>query len=209
MVIIICIVLLVRTFLVMPFQINGQSMYASYFDKEFILVDRLSYRNIFALWSLREVKRWDVVVFDPMLWGSAKYFIKRVIGLPWEQLKIEWGNVFIKPVGASDFILLDEPYLLEQNQGNTRVRGEQWAVVYEIPEKRYIVLWDNRLYSTDSRTCFQDCAVGTPFMNETQIVGKIFMTFGYFNFRNFAFEHPVLGIRTTPRFFSSPSRHSF
>jgi signal peptidase I len=36
------IVFLIRYFLAMPFQINGQSMYSSYYDKEFIIVDRLS-----------------------------------------------------------------------------------------------------------------------------------------------------------------------
>ena len=193
----------------MPFQINGQSMYESYFDREFILVDRLSYRNIPFFGAISDIERWDVLVFDPMLWGSAKYFIKRVIGLPGEQLKIEWGNIFIKTAWASDFVLLDEPYLMEQNKWNTFVRWENGAIVYDIPEKRYIVLWDNRMYSTDSRNCFQSCAAGTPFMNETQVVWKIFMTLGYFNFRNFSFQHPVLDIRTTPRFFSSPSHHSF
>jgi signal peptidase I len=42
--IIVIIVLIIRTFIAVPFQINGQSMYASYYDKEFIIVDRLSYR---------------------------------------------------------------------------------------------------------------------------------------------------------------------
>jgi signal peptidase I len=44
LVIIVLLVLFIRTFLAMPFQINGQSMYSSYYDKEFIIVDRLSYR---------------------------------------------------------------------------------------------------------------------------------------------------------------------
>jgi signal peptidase I len=44
LVVIVLIVLFIRTFLAMPFQINGQSMYSSYYDKEFIIVDRLSYR---------------------------------------------------------------------------------------------------------------------------------------------------------------------
>jgi signal peptidase I len=44
LVVIVVIVLLIRHFLIMPFQINGQSMYSSYYDKEFIIVDRLSYR---------------------------------------------------------------------------------------------------------------------------------------------------------------------
>ncbi len=208
-VIIVCIVLLVRTFLVMPFQINGQSMYASYYDKEFILVDRLSYRNTPFIWALRNIQRWDVVVFDPLLGGSAKYFIKRVIGLPGETIKIEWGRVYLREVGADEFYELQEPYLMEDNQNNTFVRGENGSVNYEIPEGRLFVLGDNRMYSTDSRTCFQSCAAGTPYINTSQLVGKIFLTAGYFNFRAFAFEHPVLGISTKPRFFSSPSHHSY
>ncbi|MCH8518840.1 signal peptidase I [Candidatus Gracilibacteria bacterium] len=209
MVIIVVIVLVIRTFFVMPFQINGQSMYDSYFDKEFILVDRLSYRNIPLFGSLKDIERGDVVVFDPMLGGGVKYFIKRVVGLPGEQIKIEGGKVFIKEVGAEEFYELEESYLMEQNMGNTFIRSEDGTVTYDIPENRYIVLGDNRMYSTDSRNCFQSCATGTPFMNESQVVGKIFMTLGYFNFRSFSFEHPVLGISTTPRFFSSPSHHSF
>ena len=46
----ICIILLVvfiiRTFFIMPFQINGHSMDDSYYDKEFIIIDRFSYRDI-------------------------------------------------------------------------------------------------------------------------------------------------------------------
>jgi signal peptidase I len=36
------IVFIIRYFIAMPFQINGQSMYSSYYDKEFIIVDRFS-----------------------------------------------------------------------------------------------------------------------------------------------------------------------
>lgn len=43
--IIIAIVMIVRTFFAMPFQINGQSMYESYYNGQFIIVDRLSYRE--------------------------------------------------------------------------------------------------------------------------------------------------------------------
>jgi signal peptidase I len=64
-VIILCAVLIVRTFLVMPFQINGSSMADSYYDKEFILVDRLSYRDIPLIGSIQEIDRGDVVVFEP------------------------------------------------------------------------------------------------------------------------------------------------
>lgn len=43
LIIIIGIVLVVRSFVILPFQISGQSMYDSYYDKEFIIVDRFSY----------------------------------------------------------------------------------------------------------------------------------------------------------------------
>lgn len=46
LIIIILIVIFVRSYLFMPFQINGQSMYDSYYDKEFIIVDRFSYLDI-------------------------------------------------------------------------------------------------------------------------------------------------------------------
>jgi len=41
--IIIIIVYIIRSFFVLPFQINGQSMADSYYDREFIIVDRFSY----------------------------------------------------------------------------------------------------------------------------------------------------------------------
>ena len=46
LIIIIGVVLVVRTFVILPFQISGQSMYDSYYDKEFIIVDRFSYNFI-------------------------------------------------------------------------------------------------------------------------------------------------------------------
>jgi hypothetical protein len=46
LVIIIFIVFVIRTFFVLPFQISGQSMYDSYYDKEFIIVNRFEYLKL-------------------------------------------------------------------------------------------------------------------------------------------------------------------
>lgn len=46
LVIILLIVVLIRTFLVTPFRINGSSMESSYHDKEYILVDKFSYLDL-------------------------------------------------------------------------------------------------------------------------------------------------------------------
>ncbi|MDR2640623.1 MAG: S26 family signal peptidase [Candidatus Peribacteria bacterium] len=41
--IVIVVVIIIRTFIAVPFKISGQSMYSSYYDKEFIIVDKISY----------------------------------------------------------------------------------------------------------------------------------------------------------------------
>jgi signal peptidase I len=53
------------------------------------------------LYAFTDPKRWDVVVFK--FPGDAKVnYIKRLVGLPGETLRIEHGNIFIKPAGAAD-----------------------------------------------------------------------------------------------------------
>jgi len=73
--IILVIVFVVRSFFILPFQISGSSMDSSYYDREFIIVDRLSYL------TYTEPKRGDVVVFNTHR-EDKNYFIKRIIGTP-------------------------------------------------------------------------------------------------------------------------------
>lgn len=87
LVIIVCIVLFIRTFIMLPFQISGQSMYDSYYDREFIIVDRLSFLDFPIFGSLKEPARGTSIVFDTHMEGK-EYFIKRIIGLPGETVKI-------------------------------------------------------------------------------------------------------------------------
>jgi signal peptidase I len=46
LVVIVIIVFIIRTFFILPFQISGQSMYDSYYDKEFIIVNRFEYLDL-------------------------------------------------------------------------------------------------------------------------------------------------------------------
>lgn len=106
LVVILCIVLIIRTFLVTPFRINGSSMEESYHDKEYILVDKFSYLNtgehspvtqsgisatfenitntIGSLVNLHigDPRRGDVVVITPHVDAQKEYYIKRVVATP-------------------------------------------------------------------------------------------------------------------------------
>ena len=204
LVIIILIVLFIRTFLAMPFQINGQSMYGSYYDKEFIIVDRLSYR----FWS---AERGDVVVFKPNVSLVKEFFLKRIIWIEWDTIRIEEGKVYIKEKDSSEFIEIDEIYLNEENNGHTYVWGLSERSEYVVPNNEYFVLWDNRNHSTDSRRCFSSCWYpwSSNFIRNEDITWKILLDFWYFHFKSFSFTHPELWIDTKPKFLNSPKNHTY
>lgn len=204
LIIIISVVLLIRTFVILPFQISGQSMYDSYYDKEFIIVDRFSYS------FLNEPKRGDVVVFNTHIkW--KEYFIKRVLGLPWETLKINSWSVFIKEVWSKDFKELDEKYLSDTNYKATFVKWELGEKIYEIPSWSYFVMWDNRNASTDSRECFTSCDFWSKsnYITKKDITWKVLLDLGYFNFKNFSYMNTDLWIITKPKWFDSPSTYEY
>ncbi len=107
---------------------------------DFIIVDKITPR-------VGELQRGDVIVFVPK--GKDIPFIKRIIGLPGETVKIHDGNVSV--CNAQDACeLLDESYLPEWLKTQTKCKIEEFTV----EDKWYFVLWDNRPYSTDSRCCF-------------------------------------------------------
>lgn len=202
LVVIIVIVLLIRTFIAMPFQINGQSMYETYYDREFIIVDRFSY----IIW---EPQRWDVIVFRPHVNVSKEYFLKRIIGLPGDTIKIEEWKVYLKESWDAEFIELDETYLSETNNWFTYVGSSKSEYEFELGNDDYFVMWDNRNHSTDSRTCFGNCNKVTNYITKSDMIWKIFIDFWYFNFKNFSFIHPELWIDTTPKFFDSASTFDY
>lgn len=215
LIIIILIVIFVRSYLFMPFQINGQSMYDSYYDKQFIIVDRFSYLDIPLVWKESFPDRGDVVVFRPGIDKDKEYFIKRVIWLPWETIKIENGRVYLLDDDSGEYLEIQEwDYLDDNNDKKTYVRWSQWRKVFEIPDDGYFVMWDNRNASTDARTCFSSCTSRTSFITKDNIIWKVWVDLGYFNlvesiypFKlwNLSFSHPTISwIDTTPKWFSSP-----
>lgn len=222
---IVIIVILIRTFFAEPFQISGQSMANSYYDREFIIVDRFSYLDI-PLIKDGKINRWEVIVFKPWVSKTQKYFIKRVIWLPWDTIRIENWDVFLKIAWTKDFIKLDEKYLNDSNNWKTKVWWLETEHNYIVPKWEYFVMWDNRNHSSDSRTCFSSSCDNTlrdSFISKKEITGKLFLDLGYFDFSNFSFVHSgvltgsggevkyewLKWRNTLPRWFSSPSTYDY
>jgi len=224
LVIIIIIVFFIRTFLFEPFQISGQSMAETYYDKEFILVDRFSYLDIPWIKNW-EVKRWDVIIFKPGVNEDKKYYIKRVIGIGWDSIKIEWWKVYLKKKWNSDFVQLDEKFLSIDNFNNTYVwsNRNKWLFEYNVPIWEYFVMWDNRNNSSDSRVCFySSCLLSntTPYIKKSQITWRVLLDLWFFNVCDFSFMHPwspdhpefypdPKWIDTSPKWFSSLSSYEY
>jgi signal peptidase I len=110
-------------------KIDGSSMEPNLHHGEFVIVSKLNYR-------FGKPERGDVVVFDfPR--NITQEYIKRVIGLPGEQIEIKDGKVFINGVQLSEPYLKMEPHY----------EGD-WVVA----EDALFVLGDNRNNSSDSHT---------------------------------------------------------
>lgn len=126
---------LVYLFAAQPHQVRGASMVPNFQNGEYILTDKITYR-------FREPKRGDVVIFRAPKNQELDY-IKRIIGLPGERIRIEKGVLYV------DDKRLDEPYLPQGAlyAGTFLQEGQN----IPIPESEYFVLGDNRNHSSDSR----------------------------------------------------------
>lgn len=149
-VIIVAIVGIIRTFIVSPFQIEGNSMVQTLEDKEYIVINKFRY-------LFNTPDRGDIVVFRPPT-DTSKYYVKRVIGLPGDTIVIRNGNVFLRRDNGD--IEIEEAYLSDNNRGSTYRFNSQGGVAasdtseeaFHVPEGEYFLLGDNRKGSLDSRT---------------------------------------------------------
>ncbi len=128
------IIIPIRTFVAQPFVVSGNSMFPTFHNGEYLIVNELAkYKGIY--------NRGDVVILrypnDP-----SKYFIKRVIGLPGETVTIVRGTVTITGPTHPTPIVLDEPYVK-----NPKLDSSSRTLSNE----EYFVMGDNRAQSSDSR----------------------------------------------------------
>ena len=199
-------VLVLRAFVFEPFRIPSKSMVPTLLVGDFVLVNKFSYglrAPVFhtKFLDLGEPERGDVVVFryppDP-----TKDYIKRVIGMPGDQITYADEHLFINgdPVSLEDLGVYDGPdgeafstmrefveslpdgaeHPVLQVEGR---RGPDVSVT--VPQDHFFVMGDNRDNSADSRVW--------GFVPEKNLVGKAFMIWMSVNFGEFDVRFDRIG----------------
>ena len=134
------VVLFVHHVIAQPFIVQGSSMEPTFHTGEYLVIDELSYR-------FGDIKRGDIVVFKYPK-DNSQYFIKRIIGLPGERVRVEeTGEVKIFNDQNPEGFVLNEAYL--KNERITFPAGRAQTV--QLGSEEYYVLGDNRMASSDSR----------------------------------------------------------
>lgn len=159
---------LLRTFVLQVFFIPSASMEPTLMIDDRMVVEKISYR-------FREPERGEIIVFEGeseplptddggavggvargigqflgVVPASARDFVKRVIGLPGDEIRIEDGQVYVNDVP------LDEPYKVDE-------ANDYGPVI--VPEGRLFFLGDNRPNSSDSRR-------GLGMVHRDRVVGR-------------------------------------
>ena len=175
-------VLLLRSFVVEPFQIPSRSMLPTLKVGDFILVSKSTYGIRLPVLRTKLVdisspKRGDVMVFFPP--HEDRYFIKRVVGLPGDKVQVLNGVLYIngeqmeqvlgpeEATSARSVVmtenLVGSQHLIQKRISPTRLSQSYTSMV---PDGHYFMMGDNRDNSSDSR-------VWGP-VPEERIVGKAF-----------------------------------
>lgn len=138
-IVVICLAIIipVRFFLIHPFFVRGDSMEPNFSNKEYLIIDQVSYR-------FSEPERGDVIVFR-YPFNPSQFYIKRIIGLPGEKIEISSGQVTIFNDDYPEGKILNELYIPPEvdTPGNIK---------QTLDSDEYFVMGDNRKGSSDSRS---------------------------------------------------------
>lgn len=126
----------VRGYIMQPFFVNGQSMEPNFYDKDYLIVNKIDYQ-------FNDPRRGDVIVFHYPV-DPRDFFIKRIIGLPGERVEITKNTITIYNQEHPEGMVVNEKYI-PQNKIITGSYSE------ELKNDEYYVLGDNRIASADSR----------------------------------------------------------
>ncbi|MBY4676785.1 signal peptidase I [Marinobacterium arenosum] len=184
---VLAVVLVLRSFLIEPFQIPSGSMLPTLNIGDFILVNKYHYGirlpvSNTKIIPINDPKRGDIAVFRYPQDPSVNY-IKRVVGLPGDRIRYMDKTLYINgeaqpqqlvaqlPPAEPQQLLLNETlggvkHRIYQDLFRPRIDGE-----VEVPEGHYFVMGDNRDNSNDSRMW--------GFVPDELLVGKAFAVWVY------------------------------
>lgn len=185
LVVVVALVLFMRTFIMSPFQVYGISMCntLNFFNGkcqdtygDYIIINKSSYLRLPGI-TVGTPQRGDIIVFRPPQ-NQNEFYIKRVIGLPGDTIKLIDGYVYLYNTANPEGVKLEESYLSAENAGSTFATGG--IDDFKVPADHYFVLGDNRQHSSDSRLCFKESPGSancgeqgvTPFITMDVIEGK-------------------------------------
>lgn len=130
-VLIILAVIIIRTFIITPVVVSGDSMKPNLNNGELLLVRKIGYNN-------NTIKRFDIIVLK----DGDDEIIKRIIGLPGEHISYKNNNLYV------DDTVVEQNYTFRDTKD---FNLEEICTCSIIPEGKYLVLGDNRPISKDSR----------------------------------------------------------
>jgi signal peptidase I len=142
--------LLIHNFDAQPFEVQQRSMMPTITPSDYVLIEKVTPR-------FGNYQRGDVIVFHPPQGyeQGGIPFIKRIIGLPGDDIRLENGRVLVTPPGGAT-VRIDEPYIARSGDGRPvptqNHAGPEPLTDWTVPQGSYFVMGDNRLESEDSRT---------------------------------------------------------
>ena len=129
------IVVPIRMFVFQPFLVRGESMEPNFHQGDYLVIDELSFR-------FRNPGRGEVIVLK-FPGNISQRYIKRIIGLPGETVKVQDGKVTVLK-NEKEVVLNESGYL----PLNLQTPGDSGVT---LEENEYFIMGDNRAFSSDSR----------------------------------------------------------
>lgn len=130
------IVIPIRLYVAQPFIVSGASMDPTFKNGQYLIVDQFTYH-------FNNPKREDVIIFryprDP-----KTFFIKRIIGLPGETVKLTDGKITIINKEHPEGMAIEDPHVVSGHR-----TADNFSVT--LTNTEYFVMGDNRAESSDSR----------------------------------------------------------
>jgi signal peptidase I len=148
-------VFFVMTFVVQAFQIPTGSMEPNLLVGDFLLVNKLAYRNTDSsidrlLLPKRDIRRQQTIVFKYPE-NLSKDFVKRAIGLPGDTIEIRRKQVFVNNAPLDEkYKFHSDPETHSPNDGSSEAQRDNFGPV-TVPADSIFAMGDNRDNSLDSR----------------------------------------------------------